>query len=188
VIGELEGYNQFIAVAGFREVKLRDLDGFFKLVKERTGDACVQFFDASLVAGWEHLYFAALNASNAFKNGLNISKSLAVETLLYASAQRQIREAVRLLGLKPRSSRIAVLILAESKPRVEATLEVVSGLVGGERDDTVLELTREKVDGIRGLFGITDAELEAKLEKKGLEGKALTDLVVEHGALLATQR
>jgi len=185
---ELEDYGQFIAIAGFKDVKIRDVDAFFKLVREETGEACVQFFDAAFVAGWEHLYFAALNASNAFKNRLNISNSLTVETLLYASARRQIKEAVRLLGLKPLSRQIAVLILAESEAEVEATLETVSGLVAGERDDSVLELSHKKVEGIRGLFGITDVELEAELEKKGLESKALTDLVIEHGALLATQR
>jgi len=185
---ELEGYGQFIAIAGFKNVKIGEVDPFFKLIKGKTGDACVQFFDAVLVAGWQHLYFAALNASNAFKNKSNISNSLAVETLLYASAQRQIKEAVRLLGLKPHGRQIAVLVLAESKQRVDSALEIVSRLVGGERDDSVLKLTHEKVEGVRKLFGITDVELEAKVEKKGLENKALTDLVIEHGALLATQR
>ena len=188
MIRKLEDYNQFIIIAGFRDIKMRDVNAFLKLIKGETGDACVQFFDAALVASWEHLYFAALNASNAFKNKLNISNSLAVETLLYASAQRQINRAVRLLGIKPNSRQIAVLILAESTPKVASTLEIVSGLVAGERDDSVLELTHEKVEGIRELFGITDVELEAKLEKEGLESKALTDLVIEHGALLATQR
>jgi len=188
VIRELEDYNQFITIAGFKNVRIRDIDGFFRLVKEKTGDACVQFFDATLVAGWEHLYFAALNASSAFKKKLNISNSLAVETLLYASAQRQIKEAVRLLGLKPHGREVAVFISAESVQKVEATLEIVSGLLAGERDDSVLELTHEKFEAIRRLFGVTDTELEAKLEKKGLESRALTDLVIEHGALLATQR
>jgi len=188
VIKRFEDYGQCIAIAGFRDIKMRDVNAFFNTVKEKTSDAYVQFFDATLVAGWEHLYFAALNASNAFKNKLNISNSLAVETLLYASAQRQIKEAVRLLGLKPSGRQIAVLILAESKPKVEVALEMVSELISGERDDSVLELTHEKFEGVKKLFGITNAELEAKLEKKGLEGKALADLVIEHGALLATQR
>jgi len=188
VIKRLEDHNQFITIAGFKDVKITDVDALFRLVKEKTGDACVQFFDAALVAGWEHLYFAAVNASNAFKNKLNISNSLAVETLLYASALRQIKEAVRLLGLKPHGRQVAVLILAESAAKVASTLEIVSQIVGGEREDSVLELSREKVEGIRKLFRVTDVELEAKLEKKGLEGKALTDLVIEHGALLVTQR
>jgi hypothetical protein len=58
----------------------------------------------------------------------------------------------------------------------------------GERDDSVLELTNGKVKGVKGLFGISDLELEAKLEKEGFEKEALIDLVIEHMALLATQR
>jgi len=46
----------------------------------------VQLFDASLVTTWEHLYFAALDSLTAFRNRENISRSLAMETMLYASA------------------------------------------------------------------------------------------------------
>ena len=188
MIGKLEGFNWHIAIVGFKNVQIKDINHFFKLVREKTGDACVQFFDATLIAGWEHLYFAALNASNAFKNGLNISKSLAIETLLYASAQRQIKEAVKLLGIKLDCHSVAVLILAESQQKTALILKTVSELLNGEPDDKVLELTSEKIEGVKKLFRISKMELEAELEKKGLEAKALTDLVIEHVALLAIQR
>ncbi|TET20741.1 hypothetical protein E3J74_02120 [Candidatus Bathyarchaeota archaeon] len=77
---------------------------------------------------------------------------------------------------------------AETKQGANAALEIVSQLMPGERDDSVLELIDEKVEDIRRLFGISDLELEAKLEKKGLEKEALIDLVIEHVALLVTRR
>ncbi len=67
-------------------------------------------------------------------------------------------------------------------------MKVFSELMMGERDDSVVELTDGKVKGIRELFGISDLELEAKLEKEGFEKEALIDLVIEHMALVATQR
>lgn len=188
MIKKLEDFNRYIATVGFRNVKIRDINSFFGIVRRKTGDAQVQLFDANLIAGWEHLYFAALNALKAFKNKTNISKGVAVETLLYASAQRQIEKAVKLLGIKPESSQVAVLIVAETKRKAASTLKAVSKLMMDERDDSVLELTNGKVKGIKGLFGISDLELEAKLEKKGFEKEALIDLVIEHMALLATQR
>ena len=66
-------------------------------------------------------------------------------------------------------------------------MKTVSGLMPGESEDAVLELTDEKIGGIRRLFGISDLEIEAKSRRKGLEREALVDLVIEHVALLATQ-
>jgi len=187
LIKKLEDFDKYVATVGFRNVKIKDLNNFFDMVRRKVGEAHVQFFDAKLIAGWEHLYFAALNALNTFKNKINISKSVAVETLLYASAQRQIEKAVKLLGIKTDSSQVAVLIMAETKQRVVSTLRAISELMIGERDDSVLELTDGKVKGVMELFDISDLELEAKLEKEGFEKEALIDLVIEHMALLATQ-
>ncbi len=188
MIKKLEDFDKHIAIAGFRSVIINDVNNFFGQVRERAKDAHIQLFDAKLIAGWEHLYFAVLNALRAFEGRLNISNSFAVEALLYASAQRQISKAVDLLGIKPESPHVAVLVIAETRQGVNAALEIVSQLMSGERDDSVLELTDEKVEDIRRLFGISDLELEAKLEKKGLEKEALIDLVIEHMALLVTQR
>jgi len=188
LIKKLKDFNRYVAVAGFRNVKVRDINGFFDIIRKKLEYANVQFFDAKLIAGWKHLYFAALNALNAFKNKTNISNSVAVETLLYASARRQINKAVELLGIKPESSRVAVLVIAETRQKTGSILETVSELMSGERDDSIIELTSEKVNGIKRLFGISDLELEAKLEKKSFEKESLIDLVIEHVALLATQR
>jgi tRNA threonylcarbamoyladenosine modification (KEOPS) complex Cgi121 subunit len=184
----LEDFNQHLTVVGFKNVKVKDANKFFQVVRERTENACVQFFDSSLVAGSEHLHFAALNAINAFKGNVNISSSLAMETLLYASAQRQIKEAVRLIGIKPDTNRIAVLILAKTSDQASAILKTVSGLIEGRRDDSVINLTKSKMAGLKRLFKISKVELEAKKERKGAEKQALTDLVIEHMALLVTQR
>jgi len=188
LIKKLEDFDKYVAIAGFRNVKINDVNNFFNQVRKKTKDIHIQLFDAKLIAGWEHLYFAVLNALRAFKGMLNISNSLAVEALLYASAQRQISKAVDLLGIKLESLHVAVLVIAETKQGANTALEIVSQLMPGECDDSVLELIDEKVEDIRRLFGISDLELEAKLEKKGLEKEALIDLVIEHVALLVTRR
>lgn len=186
MIREMEGTGKFIAIAGFRGVQIKDIDDLLNVA--RVKGACIQFFDADLIASQKHLFFAALNALKAFESKTNISDSLAVEILLFASAQRQIRKAVELLGIKPGSSRIAVLVLAETQQDVAETLEIVYKMTNGELDDGVLKLNEEKFEAIKRLFHVTDSELEAKLEKEGLEKEALINLVIEHVALLATQR
>jgi tRNA threonylcarbamoyladenosine modification (KEOPS) complex Cgi121 subunit len=188
LIKTLEDFDKCIAITGFRDTKITDVESFLSQVRKRIKDAHVQFFDAELIAGWEHLYFAVLNALRAFESKLNISNGLAIEALLYASSQRQINKALDLLGITNRSHHVAILVIADTKRGVSEALKTVSQLMPGELDDSVLELTEEKVEGIRRLFDISDLELEAKSEKKGFEKKALVDLVIEHVALLATQR
>lgn len=179
MIKKTEGFDSYVAVSGFKNVDVKDVNGFLNLVQENVGGVHVQLFDARLIAGWEHLFFAALNALNAFKNKRSISNSLAVEALLYASAQRQIRKAVEIIGIKPHSPQVAVLIIAETEERATTALETFSRIMGGERDDSVLDLTDEKKEDVKRLFEISDVEIEAS--------RSLVDLVIEHMALLAVK-
>jgi KEOPS complex subunit Cgi121 len=176
-----------ITILGFKNVKIDSITAFLELFRRHEGGASAQFFDAKRVAGPEHLYFAALNALNAFEKKTNISNNLAVEALLYASAQRQIIKAVELLGIKQNSSEVAILIMAKNRRENDACTTLVSGMIHGERDDTVLELTDQKIESIKKLFKISNRELEAKLKRKGLEREAMTDLVIERSALLVTK-
>jgi len=174
-------------VTGFRDVKIEDARVLFEHLRERVKGGHVQLFDANLVASWEHLFFAAVNALRAFKTSLNISNDPAVEALLYASGQHQIRKAVELLGVKPSSSSVAVLIMAATGKEANETLTAVSDLLQGRICDQILEVTKEKTQPIKEFFGISDLELEASSRGESLE-KTLTNIVIEHVALLAARR
>ncbi len=109
-----------------------------------------------------------------------------METMLYASAERQIRKAIELLGVKRDSANVAVVIIGENPNSIKSVLSAVSKSISAEPDETVLELPKEKVRSIRRAFGITEKELEAVLEKNDAE-QALVNLVIERMALLSTQ-
>ena len=179
--------GKYVEITGFRNVAIKNAEEFVKATcQPASQSACFQFFDAELVATWQHLYFAVLNALLAFKNERNISKGLAMETMLYASAQRQIRKAVSFMGVKCESSNVAVVIIGESVESVEALLFAVSKRIGTEPDDAVLEVSEEKAQVIREAFGVTETELETVMEKSNGE-EALINLVIERMALLSTQ-
>jgi KEOPS complex subunit Cgi121 len=183
----IEEYEKYVETTGFRNVKIEATAEFLKAIrKEQQQNTVVQFFNAELVASWQHLYFAVLNALMAFKNKRNISKNVAIEVMLYASAQRQIRKAIDLIGVKRDSAQVAVVIVGESPGSVKSALSAVSKRVGAEPDDTVLELSKEKMLSIRRAFGISEKELETVMEKNNVK-QALVDLVVERTALLSTQ-
>jgi KEOPS complex subunit Cgi121 len=179
--------SEHITIIGFRNVQIENINAFLEHFRRQNREAAVQFFDAKHVAGPQHLYFAAVNALNAFEKKTNISNNLAVESLLYASAQRQIKKAVEMLGIKQGSSEVAALIMTENRHKKTDHLHIVNKILPGERDDSVLELTDKKIGNIKKLFRISDLEFEAKLEKEGLEKEALTDLVIERMALLGTK-
>ena len=70
--------NGHITIVGFRNVQIENINGFLEHFRKQNMEAAVQFFDAKHVAGPQHLYFAALNALNAFDKNTNISNNLAV--------------------------------------------------------------------------------------------------------------
>ena len=184
----IEEFGKYAAITGFSNVKIENTEEFLKRMhKEKLSNVEIQFFDAKFVASWEHLYFAVLNALTAFKNKENISKSIAMETLLYASSQRQIRKAMELLGIKSETSEIALLIIGQNPETVKSALPMISASVNVQHDDTVLEVSEEKRRIIQKAFGISDLELKTVMKKDGLE-KALINLVIEQMALLATRR
>jgi KEOPS complex subunit Cgi121 len=188
VLKLIEEFKTYAEICGFNNVKISRAKEFLdKVSREKPAGVEVQFFDARRVATWQHLYFAALNALTAFKNKENISKTLAMETLLYAAAERQITRAVKLVGIGATSSDVAVLIIGKEPRKMKSTLSMVSKNIDGKPDMTVLELSRDKVATIQRIFDISEAELRTVTEKNDID-KAMTDLIVERMALLSTQR
>jgi KEOPS complex subunit Cgi121 len=187
LLKHIEEFRKLVVIAGLKNAKIEEPEEFFeKICKEKSLDVEIQLFDAQFIAGWQHLYFSVLNALTAFKSGRNISKNLAIETILYASAQRQIKKALEKLGIKPNTSQAALVIIGEEAETLKSILNAVLREANAKRDDKVLELTEEKIDGIRKVFGISDLELETVMKKGNLK-KALIDIVIERMALLATQ-
>jgi KEOPS complex subunit Cgi121 len=186
VIKYIDGAEKFSIITGFRKVSMGNKEEFLRSVRENQTDLILQFFNADLVCTWEHLYFAALNALVAFRNGTNISKSPDMEMLLYTSAQRQISKAVALIGIKNDSANIALVGIGSSSRLVEDYLSSMSLLLKSQQDDSILELTQEKAIKIKEMFQITKPEIGSVI-KDSSQNQALVDLVIERMALLPTQ-
>jgi len=177
--------NWHVIFVGFKNVKISDVGVFLNKIRKEVSDCQVQLFDAKMIAGIEHLYFAVLNALKAIASGNKISESPAMEILLYASGQHQIDKAIRMLGVKQHSSQIVVVILSEEREKLKSAIQKISSLIRGEECDEIIDLTDEKFQIIKSAFKISDAELEAALRKS--EKEALTSILVERSALLITR-
>ena len=187
MLHRLKEYRKYVEITGFRSLHIcepRELSG---TISHRLPSNCeIQFFDADIVATWQHLYFATVNALMARRNHCNLSKSLAVEIVLYASAQRQIKKALDRIGLKQNSENVAVVIVCPAKKSADAGLETTAKFLKSNPDDSVLELTHAKTQRICEVFDIKQEELEA-ISARGDPDKALIDLVMERVALLSTK-
>jgi tRNA threonylcarbamoyladenosine modification (KEOPS) complex Cgi121 subunit len=187
VIHCFKEYGKCVEITGFKNIAFAKAEAFLKANRKEINQAVeLQFFDAELIASQEHLYFAALNALEAFQNKTNISKSLAMETMLFASAQRQILRAIQRCGIKPKTTTMAVVIISEKPIYLQTVLEAISICVGAEPDEQVLEMSKSKEKKITEVFQITDEELITVM-KNGDREKAVVNLVIERAALLATQ-
>ena len=182
----LKEYANYVEITGYRNIKFAQAEGFLKASRKETSHADIQFFDAELIATQEHLHFAVLNALQAFQNKTNVSKSPAMETMLYASAQRQIQKAIQRCGIKPETTSMAVIIVGENPTQLETVLQAITACVGVEPDEKVLEMTKVKGKNIKETFQITDEELKSVMKNENRQ-EALVNLVVERVALLATQ-
>jgi tRNA threonylcarbamoyladenosine modification (KEOPS) complex Cgi121 subunit len=186
VLKYFEEFGECVEITGFSNVQIEDAEGFLKATRREQQGTAVQFFNAEFVATWQHLYFAVLNALTAFRNKSNISKNIAMEAMLYASAQRQIRKAIALVGVKRDSANVAVVIIGENADAVKTVLAAVSKRIGAEFDETVLALSEDKRQSIRKAFDISENEMETVM-KAGDAEQALVNLVIERVALLSTQ-
>jgi len=184
IIRKIMGWH--VIFMGFKNIKISDLNSFLDEIKDAASDCQVQVFDADRIAGFEHLYFSVLNALNSIESGNRISESPAMEIMLYASGQHQIRKAIDMLGIKPDSSRIIVVVLAKSRGEGIQAATRISESIEGERDDEVIELTDEKFESLKSIFGVSDEEIEAAF--RGSEKKALTSILIERSALLAARK
>jgi len=174
----------YVALAGARGVEVADVDAILETVRRLAGDSAFQLFDADVVAGWRHLFHAAVNAAHAIRGGSAISNSVEVESMLYASCQDQISKAFTLMGLGPSVENVAVLVLSEDPSEAESLAAEIAGRLGVP-DDDVMDVTPEKYGRLRDVFDVGDEALGAV---GGDPYKALTSLVVEKGALLPLRR
>jgi KEOPS complex subunit Cgi121 len=180
-------YGVYAELTGFKQIDFSKAEEFLKAIrKEASLNVDVQFFDSQLIASSEHLYFAILNALEAFKNKTCISNSLAMETMLYASAQRQIKKAIELLGIKPGATELAAVIIGKTQEQVNAMLQKTSSSLLSQPDDSVLDLNAQKIPKIQQAYGVTSKMLSAVAGMQTQE-QATVALVVERMALLSTQ-
>ncbi len=128
--------------------------------------------DARSVFGRDHLESAVLHAIRARDSRTMSSRSVAMETLLYAAGARQVQDAIQAVGLRRDSTAVGVVLFGR------ASVDDFLRDMGWTRDDRVLDAEGKSLRD----FGISDRE--AASVPKAQEA----DLVLEKVALLDVQK
>jgi tRNA threonylcarbamoyladenosine modification (KEOPS) complex Cgi121 subunit len=131
----------------------------------------IQLLNADLVFGSIHLEVAVEKAERSFEDQRNISRNLATELLLYASAETQISNAIEKIGIKDGIRNVAVVVWGDCE--INNILENLDLA----RDDSVLVGN----PNVTNLFGIDSQD------GKGDE-EHITRLIIEKIALSELRR
>jgi len=181
----LEEYDRYVMITGMRDVKILDPEMILQRLRRFASGIETQIFDVKGIAGRDHLRFAVLNALKGRARGIQVTENLAVEVLLYASAQRQIKNAIAALGVSSESKNLAVVAIASDRQVLEKLEIELSSIVDGKSDESVLEEGDEAT--VRKIFGITNDQVRALLRRDVTEREAVARLVIEKMALLSRQ-
>ena len=152
---------------------IENIDGFLKKISsfEKNYNVEIQVFDADLIYERNHLQSAYDHAKRAFDNNKNSTNSLAMETLLYAAGERQLKIAIPKIGAKEGEVDVAVLFIGSN------TKEIISKFLdnfGFTLDDKVL---KGDINTLKK-FGIAESEIKTVSEE--LYG----DLILEKVAIV----
>lgn len=134
---------------------------FLERMTRKAADEGTDFLvlDANMVFGKDHLRSALYHAKRALSEDTNVSDLLAMETLLYASGERQLSAAIRKMSVTDETTEIVVAAL-RGRASEEAGWETMP--------DVLDEPSTERLER----FGITKDELATA-------GNRIADLVLE---------
>jgi KEOPS complex subunit Cgi121 len=140
-----------IQIAGFKS-DITDFKKVMKELNERYPDCVIQLMDSNAVAGFEHVLHSTIHAVKSFSRNENIASDLGLEICVRTSGQRQISQAIRMLGI--RNGKINICAVA-----VDCDFNIMEDLVDilGVRDDSVIEPDTKK---LKSIYKISDTQLE----------------------------
>src|SRR5207245_10358054 len=129
LIEEIDNY--YLLSLAFSSARISDPEQTLKQLRSINNKAEVQLVKSDLIAGPEHLPFAARNAFSSFKGPRRRSQSLAVELLLYISCQRQIAKAIKILRVDSATPRLALVASSDSTHAIQELDRQARSLASG---------------------------------------------------------
>jgi tRNA threonylcarbamoyladenosine modification (KEOPS) complex Cgi121 subunit len=128
----------------------------------------IQIFNPDMIFSPKHLYYAVYFAEQAYALSSNISNNKAVEFLIYASFQRQIKNAIESVGFTiedGNSKPSAYIVITSPSQSSISTIykEILLKLHAIPKDDISPPITSQRIDDLKDHFHISEFELQNAL-------------------------
>ncbi|MEM3429821.1 MAG: KEOPS complex subunit Cgi121 [Candidatus Bathyarchaeia archaeon] len=186
MITSIDEHRKILLVEGLTSNGAVEYESLTSRLRKVAPRSTVQLMDGEKILGYDHVLFAVLNALNARQRGRTISEDLALEILVYTSAQRQIRRALSEIGLKPESRNLVLVAISDTMEEMENIRREVGKIEGLRIDSSFLESWGEdKLDVVKRTFKISDSELEAIRIAEASKMYVAQKLVIERMAILS---
>lgn len=147
----LENYT--IEIRSYQDNTIEDIPSFLKQINKITStenNSIIQLVDTDYVCGEEHIYQAISQVVKSFDEKQNFAKDKGLEICVRLSAQKQISEALKLLGIKNKGNITAIYINTTDKQITD-----VEKLMA-DRNDSLLE--KYDVDTILEAYDLYDSK------------------------------
>ena len=184
---EDESNGEVIGITELHNSNHLQQDELIQLANSLSSDSLtIQLMNGLLIADETHLLSAAQNAINAKKGEYMLSRSLDVEIIVFASAQRQIGRALDALGVYDGLDEIAVVVVGTDTSSVEDSIQDLAGKIGREVIPA-FAVTNERIDRIKDHYQISDKEIGAISDSDKIESQltALSRCLVSRVSLVA---
>jgi len=137
----------------------------------------IQLMDAEQIIGKKHLIIAFEHAERSFQRNEAATRSLEMELLLYAAGERQIKRAIKKMGIKQGKSDFAAIFMFNKDIDKESVISSFLTSFDIKRDDSILVPTELKLRN----FGISKEAIESVKKDKMFhlvfERIALVDII-----------
>ena len=156
-----------------------------------THNVTIQVVDAKYIVSSNHLLFAAIHALTAFHHGTQRATTLAMEILRFTAAQRQISQALKIIGITKTTQHLAGVLVNQTSSLLLTSYQEFLNQTNSKDNSTVLSIkSKDKEQVIKDAFQLTNQEVKTISHSNRVADRrsALEKLVYDRCALLAISR
>jgi len=165
--------NFIVGVGSFVKIGLRkeDIFNLIDIIQSKYENVIIQFFNRKLILNIEHIFYACYYSLNAFNLKTNISSKIGIEFLLYLSANRQIKKAIKDFGITDFNLNEGLFdycIISFDNNLESINQELIADINAKETEIDLEDYSIEKLKSIIQYFGLKHNQIISVLKSYGL--------------------
>ncbi|MEM2136435.1 MAG: KEOPS complex subunit Cgi121 [Candidatus Methanomethylicia archaeon] len=179
----------YVGIFGLAFLNPISRDDIFSKVNGLGDGFKLQLLNYESITSWRHVASAAMKALRNFKYGTNISRRVEVELLLYCSGFRQIRDAIKIVGLSEFVNKFVLVVFGLDECKVFEGFEKFTSIFPASSCIDILNMkSNEHMKNLMKIFNISEDELKSVLKGNVSLNEALEYLLIERGSMLDALR